>query len=89
MQKEQSNVISMLDAMETKDRLRRGAIMVITKKLASHVHDAHAHHNITRFTYDTNHVTMMSPAFMFHLCHVDVRLHTSEGENNTKISCNC
>ena len=32
MQKEQSKVISMLVAMETKDSLRRGAIMVVTKK---------------------------------------------------------
>ena len=31
-QKEWSKVISMLVAMETKDGLRRGAIMVITKK---------------------------------------------------------
>ena len=36
-QKEQSKVISMLVTMETKDSLRRGAIMVITKKLAWHV----------------------------------------------------
>ena len=32
MQKEQSKVISMLVAMETEDGLRRGAIMVVTKK---------------------------------------------------------
>ena len=32
MQKEQSKAISMLVAMETKDGLRRGAIMVATKK---------------------------------------------------------
>ena len=36
MQKEQSKAISMLVAMETKDSLRGGAIMVITKKLAWH-----------------------------------------------------
>ena len=33
MQKEQSKVISMLVARETEDSLRRGAIMVITKKI--------------------------------------------------------
>ena len=33
MQKEWSKVISMLVAMETKDSLRRGAIIVITKKV--------------------------------------------------------
>ena len=37
--------------------------------------DAHAHHDITRFAYDANHDTMMSPAFMFHLCHVETRWH--------------
>ena len=34
MQKEWSKVISMLVAMETKDGLRRGAIMVVAKKIA-------------------------------------------------------
>ena len=33
MQKEQLKVISMLVAMETEDGLRRGAIMVIAKKI--------------------------------------------------------
>ena len=33
IQKEQSKVISMLVAMETKDGLRRGAIMVIAQKI--------------------------------------------------------
>ena len=37
MQKEQLKVISMLIAMEIKESLRRGAIMVIAKKLAWHV----------------------------------------------------
>ena len=36
-QKEQTKAISMLVAMETEDGLRRGAIMVIAKKLAWHV----------------------------------------------------
>ena len=35
-----------------------------------HAHDSHAHHDVTRITYDANHVTMMSPAFTFHSCHV-------------------
>ena len=42
-------------------------------------HDAHAHCDITRFTYDANHVTMMSPAFVFHLCHVETRWHDAIG----------
>ena len=33
MQKEQSKAISMLVAMETKDGLRRGAIMVVAKRV--------------------------------------------------------
>ena len=37
--------------------------------------DVHAHHDVTRFAYDANHVTMMSPVFMFHSCHVEMRWH--------------
>ena len=37
MQKEWSKVISMLVDMETKDGIKRCALMVITKKLAWHV----------------------------------------------------
>ena len=37
--------------------------------------NAHAHHDVTRFTYDANHVTMTSPVFLFHLCHVEMRWH--------------
>ena len=37
MQKEQLKAISMLVATETEDSLRRGAIMVVTKKLAWHM----------------------------------------------------
>ena len=39
------------------------------------MHDTHAQRDITRFAYDANHVTMMSPAFMFHLCRVEMRWH--------------
>ena len=35
-----------------------------------HACNMHAHHDVIRFAYDVNHVTMMSPAFMFHSCHV-------------------
>ena len=38
-------------------------------------HDAHAHHDVTIFAYDVKHVTMMSPAFVFHSCHVGMRWH--------------
>ena len=37
--------------------------------------DAHAHHDITSFAYDANHVTMTSPVFAFHSCHVGLRWH--------------
>ena len=37
--------------------------------------DAHAHHDITRFAYNVNHITMTSPAFVFHSCHVEMRWH--------------
>ena len=40
-----------------------------------HAHDAHAHHDVTRFAYDVNHITMTSPAFTFHLCHIGTRWH--------------
>ena len=35
--------------------------------------DMHAQCDITRFAYDVNHVTMMSPAFAFHSCHIERR----------------
>ena len=44
-----------------------------------HTHDVHAHCDVTRFAYDANHVTMMSPAFAFHLCHVEMRWHDIVG----------
>ena len=37
--------------------------------------DMHAHHDITRFAYDVNHVTVMSPVFTFHSCHMELRWH--------------
>ena len=38
-------------------------------------HDVHAQCDVTRFTYDVNHVTMTSPAFAFHSFHVGMRWH--------------
>ena len=39
------------------------------------VHNMHAYCDVTRFAYDVNHVTMTSPAFTFHSCHlVGVRI---------------
>ena len=39
------------------------------------VHNMHAYCDVTRFTYDVNHITMTSPVFTFHLCHVGMRWH--------------
>ena len=50
-------------------------ILIIACAPCMHVRDAHAQRDITRFVYDVNHVTMMSPAFAFHLCHVEMRWH--------------
>ena len=41
--------------------------------------DMHAHHDVTRFTYDVNHVTMASPAFMFESCHIGMKWHNVIG----------
>ena len=48
-------------------------ILFIAYVPCMHAHNAHTHHDITRFVYDTNHVTMMSPAFAFHSYHVGMR----------------
>ena len=37
--------------------------------------DMHAHCDITRFTFDANHVIMMSLVFTYHLCHIEMRWH--------------
>ena len=37
--------------------------------------NVHAHCDVTMFTYDVNHITMTSPAFAFHSCHVEMRWH--------------
>ena len=50
-------------------------ILIIPCVPCMHAHDAHAQRDVTRFTYDANHVTMTSPAFAFHSCHVEMRWH--------------
>ena len=44
-------------------------ILIIAHAPCMHAHDAHAHRDVTRFTYDVIHVTVTSPVFVFHLCH--------------------
>ena len=37
-------------------------ILIIVHVPCMHTCDAHAHHDVTRFAYDVNHVTMASPS---------------------------
>ena len=50
-------------------------ILIIACAPCMHACDAHAQRDVTRFAYDANHVTMTSPVFPFHLCHVEMRWH--------------
>ena len=50
-------------------------ILIIARVPCTHACNAHAQHDITRFAYDVNHITMMSPGFVFHSCHVEMRWH--------------
>ena len=50
-------------------------ILVIACAPCMHPSNAHAHRDITRLTYDANHVPMTSPVFAFHSCHMEMRWH--------------
>ena len=50
-------------------------ILIIACAPCMHAHDVHAQRDVTRFAYDANHITMMSPALTFHSCHVEMRWH--------------
>ena len=50
-------------------------ILIIAHAPCMHANDVHAHCDVTRFAYDVNHVTVTSPAFAFHLCHMKMRWH--------------
>ena len=50
-------------------------ILTIAYASCSCMHDTHAQRDVTRFTYDVNHVTMTSPVFVFRSCHVEMRWH--------------
>ena len=54
-------------------------ILLIACAPCLHMHDAHAHHDINRFAYDVSHITMTSPVFVFHSCHVRMRWHAVIG----------
>ena len=61
-------------------------ILIIAHAPCMRMCDAHAHRDITRFAYDVNHVTMMSPVFVFHSCHVEIRWHDCSCCRNTTSS---
>ena len=50
-------------------------ILIIAHAPCTRVCDVHGHCDIRRIAYDANHVTMTSPAFAFHSCHVERRWH--------------
>ena len=50
-------------------------IFIIAHAPCMCAHDVHAQCDVTRFAYDANHVTMTSPEFAFHSCHVGMRCH--------------
>ena len=50
-------------------------ILIIACALCTRACDAHAHCDVTRFAYDVNHITSMSPAFAFCSCHIEMRWH--------------
>ena len=50
-------------------------ILIIACAPCSHACDEHAQRDITRFASCVNHLTMTSPAFAFHSCHVGMRWH--------------
>ena len=62
-------------------------ILIIACAPSMHTCDAHPHCDITRFAYDANHVTMMSPVFVFHSCHVGMRWHDIIGICITETPC--
>ena len=63
------------------------AILIIAHAPCTCACNMHAHRDITRFAYDVNHITMMSPAFMFHSCHGGMRLHDVIGVHIVRTPC--
>ena len=50
-------------------------ILIIAHVPCMCAHNAHAHCDVTRFTYDVNHIATISPAFVFHSCHIGMGWH--------------
>ena len=57
----------------------RAPILIIACVPCMHVSNTHARCDVTRFTYDANHITITSPAFTFHSCHIEMRWHDMIG----------
>ena len=51
------------------------SILIVARAPCLRARDAHAQRDMTRFASCVNHITMMSPAFTFHSCHVVLRWH--------------
>ena len=50
-------------------------ISIIARAPCSRARDVHAQRDVTRFASSVNRITMTSPAFAFHSCHVEMRWH--------------
>ena len=50
-------------------------ILIIARAPCLRACGAHAQRDVTRFASCVNHVTMTSPAFAFHSCHVEMMWH--------------
>ena len=50
-------------------------ILIIAHGPYSHMRDAHAQQDVTRFASCANHITMTSLVLAFHSCHVGMRWH--------------
>ena len=50
-------------------------ILIIAHAPCTHACNVHPYRDVTRFAYDVIHVTMTSPVFTFHSCHVERRWH--------------
>ena len=50
-------------------------ILIIAHMPCTHACNAHVQRDVTRYAYDVNHVTMTTPVFAFHSCHVETGWH--------------
>ena len=50
-------------------------ILIIPRAPCTCAHNVHAQHDITKLSSYANHITMTSPVFAFHSCHIETRWH--------------